>query len=167
MRTRTSAGAGPAAGQADLRARLIELYQAERVSMVRLAHLLTGSALAAEDLVQDAFVQLHPVIDRVDNAGAYLRRTVVNLCRSHHRRRGVERRWLDRQSSPAPELPPDLDETWQALATLSPAQRHALVLRFYLDLRLEDVADLLDVPVGTVKSTVHRGLAALGKEIEP
>jgi RNA polymerase sigma factor (sigma-70 family) len=138
--------------------------------MVQLAHLLTGSLVTAEDVVQDAFLRLHPHLDTVDNPGAYLRRTVVNLCQSTHRRRNVEQRWLARQTSPGPgadvELPGDLDETWRMLANLSEAQRQALVLRFYLDLRIEDIAELLDLPVGTVKSTLHRGLAALGKEIK-
>lgn len=116
-------------------------------------------------MVQDAFVRLHPLLDTVDNPGAYLRRIVVNLCRSHHRRRGVEQRWLDRQPPPDVELPQELDDTWRTLATLPESQRQALVLRFYLDLRIEDIADLLGSPVGTVKSTLHRGLAALGKEI--
>jgi RNA polymerase sigma factor (sigma-70 family) len=133
--------------------------------MVRLAHLLTGSPVTAEDVVQEAFVRLHAVLDTVANPGAYLRTTVVNLCRSQLRRRGVERRWLARQPSPGVELLPELDETWRALAGLSDAQRQALVLRFYLDLRVETIADLLELPIGTVKSTLHRGLAALGKEI--
>jgi RNA polymerase sigma-70 factor (sigma-E family) len=153
------------------RERLVELYRAERVPMVRLARLLTGSASAAEDLVQDAFVRLYPVLGSVDNPGAYLRRTVVNLCTSHHRRGSVERRWLARQRPPDAdpsadlELPPELDETWRAVARLPERQRHVLVLRFYLDLRVEDVADALAMPVGTAKSTLHRALAALSKEI--
>jgi RNA polymerase sigma factor (sigma-70 family) len=143
----------------------MQLYRVERVPMVRLAHLLTGSPVTAEDVVQEAFVRLHPVLDTVADPGAYLRTTVVNLCRSHHRRRGVEERWLACQPSPGVELLPELDETWRALAALSDAQRQALVLRFYLDLRVETIADLLELPVGTVKSTLHRGLAALSKEI--
>lgn len=135
--------------------------------MVRLARLLTGSQVVAEDVVQDAFVRLHPVLDVLDRPGAYLRRTVVNLCQSHHRRQDVEQRWLARQPSASADLPPELDETWRLLARLSDVQRHALVLRFYLDLRVQDIADLLDLPVGTVKSALHRGLAVLAKEVSP
>lgn len=157
----------PALDEIERRDRLIDLYRRERVAMVRLAHVLTGSATAAEDVVQEAFVRLHPLLDTAGNPGAYLRRTVVNLCHSQHRRRGVEQRWLARQPPAAVVLAPELDETWRALARLSPSQRQALVLRFYLDLRVEDIADLLDMRVGTVKSTLHRGLAALSKEITP
>jgi len=159
---------GPAtSGAGDGDDRLTALYCSERLAMVRLAHLLTGSQATAEDVVQDAFVRLGPVLDTVDNAGAYLRRTVVNLCTSHHRRHGVEQRWLARQPPPDRQLdlPPELDETWRLLARLSDRQRHALVLRFYLDLRVEDIADLLGAPVGTIKSALHRGLAALSTEV--
>jgi RNA polymerase sigma factor (sigma-70 family) len=135
--------------------------------MVRLAHLLTGSAAVAEDVVQDAFVRIHALLPTLDRPGAYLRRTVVNLCRSHQRRRGVEERWLARQPAPTATLPTELDETWRCLATLSVQQRDVLVLRFYLDLPLAEIADLLDLPVGTVKSSIHRGLAALGTEVTP
>jgi RNA polymerase sigma factor (sigma-70 family) len=149
------------------RERLVALYRAERVPLVRLAHLMTGSPALAEDIVQDAFLRLHPTLDAVDKPGAYLRTTVVNLCRSYHRRQGVERRWLERQPAPGTDLPPELDETWRALLALPVPQRHALVLRFYLDLRIEDIAALLGKPTGTVKSTLHRGLAALTKEVTP
>jgi RNA polymerase sigma factor (sigma-70 family) len=165
MRTRTRRPAPDEADESERRDRLIAVYQAERAPLVRLAHLMTGSAALAEDIVQDAFVRLHPVLDTVDRPGAYLRTTVVNLCHTYHRRQGVERRWLERQPGPATDLPPDLDETWRALAGLPETQRHALVLRFYLDLRIDDIAALLGIPAGTVKSSLHRGLAALGKEV--
>lgn len=147
------------------RARLVALYQQEREGMVRLAHLLTGSVAVAEDVVQDAFVRLNGQLHGVNAPGAYLRRTVVNLCRSHHRRRGVEARWRERQPPPEVVLPPDLDETWRSLDRLPEGQRAALILRFYLDLKVDDIADLLDLPPGTVKSHIHRGLATITKEM--
>lgn len=171
MRTRTKTttagprGLGEPGREAD-RDLLLALYQEEREGMVRLARLLTGSVVIAEDVVQDAFVQLYDRgLGAVDQPGAYLRRTVVNLCRSHHRRKGVETRWRARQPPPQVELPPELDEMRRALSTLADRQREALVLRFYLDLKVEDVAALLDRPAGTVKSDIHRGLAALTEEI--
>ena len=59
--------------------------------MVRLAYLLTGSTAVAEDLVQDEFVRLQRSWSTVREPAAYLRRSVVNVCNSHHRRVGVER----------------------------------------------------------------------------
>jgi RNA polymerase sigma-70 factor (sigma-E family) len=166
MRTSTHA---PGASEADeaRRERLVEVYRAEHEGMVRLAHLLTGSTATAEDVVQDAFLRLHDVIDEVAAPGAYLRRIVVNLCHSHHRRRGVEDRWRSRQALASPALPPDVDEMWTLLQELPTRQREVLVLRFYLDLRVADVAAVLGIPVGTVKSAIHRGLAALSSEIAP
>jgi RNA polymerase sigma-70 factor (sigma-E family) len=170
MRTSTrSAPAAPSPRREpaveERRQRLVEIYQAEREPMVRLAHLLTGSVATAEDVVQDAFLNLYDALDRVEAPGAYLRRSVVNLCHSHHRRLGVEDRWRDRQPAPPLSLAPEIDDTWSALRALPDRQREALVLRFYLDLKVDDVADLLDLPVGTVKSHIHRGLAALTDEV--
>lgn len=162
--TKGRAGADRA-GRGARRERLVRLYEDEHAGMVRLAHLLTGSVPTAEDLVHEAFVRVYEHLDGIDEPGAYLRRTVVNLASSHHRRRGVEARWKERQPPPTPELPPDLDETWQALGSLPEAQRTALVLRFYLDLKVDDVAAVLGIPSGTVKSQIHRGLAALGGEV--
>jgi RNA polymerase sigma factor (sigma-70 family) len=166
MRTPTRAP-GAHEADADRRGRLVVLYRAEHEGMVRLAHLLTGSAATAEDVVHDAFLRIHEVVDEVAAPGAYLRRIVVNLCHSHHRRRGVEERWRDRQAPPEPSLPPDLDGMWALVQALPSRQREALVLRFYLDMKVVDIAALLDVPVGTVKSAIHRGLAALSSEVAP
>ena len=71
----------------DRTALLADLYRREYAPMVRLAHLITGSNEAAEDLVQDSFVRLCRSWDRADEPGAYLRQIVVNRCHSWHRRR--------------------------------------------------------------------------------
>lgn len=147
------------------RERLAALYDAEWEGMVRLAHLLTGSVATAEDVVQDAFVRVAPELDRVREPGAYLRRAVINLCHSHHRHQGVEQRWRDRQPPPDAVLDPAVDDLWQAVRRLPDAQRQALVLRFHLDMTVPDIAAALDRPLGTVKSDIHRGLAALAPEV--
>jgi RNA polymerase sigma-70 factor (sigma-E family) len=157
--------AGRRSDEAGRRA-LLDLYDAEHAAMVRLAHLLTGSLAVAEDVVHDAFLRVYDGLDGVREPGAYLRRTVINLCHSQHRRAGVERRWRDRQPPPEVVLPPEVDDTWRAVRALPARQRAVLVLRFYLDLKVDDVADTLGVPVGTVKSDIHRGLAALALEVE-
>lgn len=162
---RAAGSAGPPDPTGMRRERLLALYDREHAGMVRLAHLLTGSATTAEDVVQEAFVKVFQRLDGIAEPGAYLRRTVVNLARDHHRRRGVAERWERRQAAPAAELPPDVDETWQALGSLPEAQRTVLVLRFYLDLKVDDVAAVLDIPTGTVKSQIHRGLAALSGKV--
>jgi hypothetical protein len=72
---------------------LLVLFEANRVEMVRLAHLLTGSNVAAEDIVQEAFVRLRRHWHRVEKPSGYLRSSVVNLARGYLRRRDVERRY--------------------------------------------------------------------------
>lgn len=144
------------------------LYQAEYLPMLRLARLLTGSTEIAEELVQDAFVAIFRRLGKIDNPGAYLRRTVVNNCHSELRRRATERRKIhvvaDAQTA---DLPRELDETWRALDRLKPKQRTALVLRYYEDLTVRQVADLMGEREGTIKSLVHRGLKILRSEVTP
>src|SRR5712691_13127442 len=94
--------------------RLGELFQQHGDGAVRLAYLLTGDRALAEDLVQDAFVKLAGRLVHLRDPGAfdaYLRRTVVNLANSHHRRKRVERAYLLRQRAQVPgqTAPVDLD----------------------------------------------------------
>lgn len=148
------------------------LYRAHAPEALRLAYLLTGDAALAEDLVQDAFVRVMGRFRDIRHRDAfwwYLRRTIVNLSTSHFRRRRVERAWLERQH-PQEAAPPsrdlgDRDRLRQALMGLRPEQRAAIVLRFYEDLSEADTAEALGMPVGTVKSTVSRGLERLRHEL--
>ena len=147
----------PATASADVD--LEALYRREHRRMVRVAYLLTGSEAISEELVHDAFLRVAGRLSSVDDPAAYLRTVVVNLTRAHHRRRDVERRHAP--VPPGPALPPDVDETWAVLWELPDRQRQALVLRYYADLSLAEVAAALGCPVGTAKSLVHRGLARL------
>jgi RNA polymerase sigma-70 factor (sigma-E family) len=148
------------------------LYRAYAPDALRLAFLLTGDRVLAEDLAQDAFVKVLGRFHDLRNRDAfwwYLRRTVVNLSRSHFRHRRVERSWLERQRAHE-QAPPisDLGERERlrdALMTLRPEQRAAIVLRFYEDLSEADTAEALGVPAGTVKSMVSRGLRRLRDEL--
>jgi RNA polymerase sigma-70 factor (sigma-E family) len=148
------------------------LYRAHAAEALRLGYLLTGDRTLAEDLVQDAFVRVLGRFHDLRNRDAfwwYLRRTIVNLSTSYVRRRGVERAWLARQRpNDEAEAPHDLaerDRLRTALMTLRPQQRAAIVLRFYEDLSEADTAEALGVPLGTVKSTVSRGLERLRHEL--
>lgn len=124
-----------------------------------------------ENLAQEAFVRLHARLGRLRDpaaARAHLRATVVNLSRSRVRHLSVARRheeW-DRE----PKAPSAEDEALDgltgstvmpALAGLSPRHREAVVLRFWLDLSEKKMATAMGVSVGTVKSHLSRGLAAL------
>ena len=149
--------------------RLATLYRQEQPGLVRLATLLVRDRAVAEDLVQEAFVRIHPKLDGVAQPGAYLRTTVVNLCRGHGRRlvTADRRRPELVADEPPPGLPNELSPVWLAMADLPERQRHALVLRFYLDLSDGEIASLLDARPGTVRSLISRGLAALKEVVEP
>jgi RNA polymerase sigma factor (sigma-70 family) len=143
------------------------VYRQELGPMVRLAHLLVGSNDVARDLVHDVFVKLGPRLGSVDNAAAYLRTSVVNECRMWHRRNATvarHRPTLVAEAANRVSLPPELDETWSALMQVPPRQRLALVLRYYEDLTLDDVAEAMSCRTGTAKSLIHRGLESL-KEV--
>ncbi len=140
------------------------LYAEEVDAMARLAFLMVGSEEQAEELVHDAFARLYERWDRVDNPGGYLRTCVVNGCRDRLRRRTVERRHAT--SSPG-TAEPATDHLADVLAALPYRQRAAVVLRYYEDRTEADIAELLGVRPGTVKSLLHRGLASLREVIEP
>jgi RNA polymerase sigma-70 factor (sigma-E family) len=142
----------------------IELYYECFGSMVELAFALTGSRALAEDLVQDVFARVHPKWSRVQKPRAYLKRAVVNACRSAQRRHAREGRLPLEVFEPSVEL--GADELFDALERLPYRQRAAIVLRFYQGLPDSDVAEALGCRVGTVASLVHRGLAELRKVIE-
>ena len=157
-------GRDDAGADAALHGSFADLYRATQPAMVRLAVLLVGSPETAADLVQDCYVRLHPRWGRVDDPVAYLRRSVVNACHSHHRRLRRLRRLDLRPSEPA-EL--GARELADALASLPHRQHAALVLRFHEGLPDAQIADVLGCRPATVASLVHRGLARLREEIDP
>ena len=125
----------------------------------------------AEEVVQDSFVAVHRRWRRLrdpDRALAYLRQTVVNRSRSAIRHRAVVARHAE-TSAPGEEPGADaraLDAdrrriVLDALAALPTRQREVLVLRHYLDLSEAEIADALGISVGSVKTHVSRGVAAL------
>lgn len=144
-----------------------ELFAREYAPMVRLAVLLLDSEDEAEEVVQDAFAAVHERWGRLDRPGGYLRRCVVNRCRDLQRRRLVLRR-LRRAQPPAREPTTDLgaDDLFDALAVLAPRRRAAVVLRFYEGRTEAEIAEVLGVRPGTVKSLLHRALAELREALE-
>jgi RNA polymerase sigma-70 factor (sigma-E family) len=154
------------------RSGLAELYLQHAPDGIRLAFLLTGDRALAEDLVQEAFARFVGRLGHLRNPDAfrsYLRRTLVNLSRSHFRHRTVERAYLERSAAdaerdPMPEI--ELDERiHEALLRLPPRQRAALVLRFYEDLSETQAASILRCRPGTVRSLMSRGMKVLRSEL--
>jgi len=150
-----------------------QLFALHYAPALRLAALLEGDPARAEDAVCDAFARVYARVRRggVDDPAPYLRQAIVNAVRGGWRRRAVERRHAAAvaDSGPFSEFEAgfvDRDEVWRALAILPPGQRRVVVLRYYEDLPEAEVAQLLRVSVGTVKSQAAKGLAALHSILE-
>lgn len=138
-----------------------EFYASHVDRAARLAHLVTGSAAVGLDIAQDAMVAVHRRWANLRTPEAFLRSAVLNLCRSRQRRWIRERRWIA-TSRPSESIGiPELDELWTLIAELPARQREVVVLRFYEDLTIDQIASVLAIPAGTVKSTLHRALDAL------
>lgn len=137
-------------------------------SLLRMALLLTRNRADAEDLVQVALAKTFQAWDRIEDRGAvdgYVRRAMVNTHISWWRRRRVE-------EYPTDEIPdrPVLDHAGdseiqdalrRAIERLPQRMRAAVVLRYYEDMSEAEVAQVLGVSLGTVKSTVSRAVAKL------
>jgi RNA polymerase sigma factor (sigma-70 family) len=141
-----------------------ELFVREVEPMIRLAVSLVDTRERAEEIVQDAFERTLMAWRRLDRPGAYLRLAVINGCRSELRRRRVVR------SAPSQAIDDRLAYTadsdlLEALGRLTPKRRIALTLRFYADLPEAEIAEMMGVRLGTVKSLVSRGLADLRKVV--
>ena len=161
-----------------------ELYRAHWHRLVRLAWLLLRDQLAAEDVVQDAFVATHRSWSAIRDGGrvvGYLQTAVVNGCRSVQRHNVVVDRHNLRDAAAA-DAPgrgshgsaethvlhsADRDAVLDALRTLPSRQREVLVLRYYSDLSEAQIAHALEISPGAVKTHAHRGLTALRRTIEP
>jgi RNA polymerase sigma-70 factor (sigma-E family) len=154
----------------------VDLYAANRLSLVRLAVLLVDDLQTAEDVVQDAFAgylaRLRKARD-VDEALAYLHTAVVNRCRSALRRRRTARAYV-----PPRDVEPDGPsgrlilaeehrEVLNALRLLPTRQREVLVLRYWSGLSEAQIAETLGISRGTVKSTASRALDALEHALGP
>jgi RNA polymerase sigma-70 factor (sigma-E family) len=145
-----------------------DLYLAEQRRAYQLAYLLCGNVAMAEDAVAGAFVSVWPRWDEggITDLGPYLRRAVVNQVITGSRRRALERRERARRPAPtAPRGPEDLavdrEVLKQALLNLPPRQRTAIVLRYFDDLTVADIAGCMATSIGTTKAHLSRGLAAL------
>ncbi|MFN2587800.1 MAG: SigE family RNA polymerase sigma factor [Actinomycetota bacterium] len=145
-------------------------FGAESEGLRRFAAFLTGDADRATDLAQEALVRTYRQWRRIDSdPAAYARRIVVNLVRAEHRKSLVRRRYTpqgDWRTAPDTDRVDDWLRMTSALRTLSPIRRAAIVLRYYDDMSEADIAHVLNRPLGTVKSDIHRGLARLRQELD-
>jgi RNA polymerase sigma-70 factor (sigma-E family) len=147
-----------------------EMYTAHAQRAGRLAYFLVGDRGLAQDLVQEAFLKVFTRwgnLREPQSFAAYLDRTIVNLAYKTHRRRGVERRYLETQTGLGAVAPQrdyeTADELWQQLQLLPQRQRTALVLRYYEDLSEHQAAEAMGCSEKAVASLVQRALGTLRK----
>jgi RNA polymerase sigma factor (sigma-70 family) len=141
---------------------LDDLYRRHHRRLRALAASVMLDWSVADEVVHDAFAGLARRIDEVDNPEGYLQRSVINLALQVVKRRGrtLPARPIERSAVP------EIDEMWTIVAALPTRQRAVLVLRFWEDLTHEQIADVLEIPIGTVKSTLHRALRDLKARIQ-
>jgi RNA polymerase sigma-70 factor, ECF subfamily len=156
-------------------AALEQLFRAHWNRAYRAALLVVGDAAAAEDIAQESFLAAVRALDRFDRRrpfGPWLHRIVVNRAIDWGRARALRRELaLDGVAEPAAAAEAVRDggrseELAGALASLVPEQRAVIVLRYLLDYTPGEIAELLDLPRGTVNSRLRRGLDRLGGELE-
>ena len=156
---------------------VVELFQADGLSLVRFARLFVDYRDAAEDIVQEAFLRLsrHAVrIDALDRAPAYLRSIVLNLARDHNRRGLVSLRHhatagreVDVGDDTADQLvrSEESDRVLQAVRRLPGRQRDCITLRYFEEYPIDRIAITLGVSVNSVKTHLQRGMAALDRSL--
>lgn len=141
-----------------------ELYQAQYRPMLRVAHALVDTPERAEEVVQDSFAAVYERFDRLTHPAAYLRTTVLNGCRRVLRRRMLLRR---QPIPPGEDGSLGFNHVVDAIRGLPHRQRSLIVLRYDLQLTDAEIAETLGIPIGTVKSGLHRAIAALREELAP
>ena len=153
------------------------LFDEHYDGLCRLAYLILGDAHLAEEIVMEALMKVFTGWGRIrdpDQSPAYLRRTVVNLCRSRIRRKMIEAR-VNAQTHHAEQIaPPSWDpdrhetarEVWNAVKALPPRQRACIVLHYEQDLPDAEIATILDCSVSTVRSQLTRAREKLANALE-
>ncbi len=158
----------------DADALVVSMFQQEGASLVRLARLFVDDRNAAEDLVQEAFIRLARSAGRIkdlERAPAYLRSIVLNLARDHNRRGLMSLRqhlpFDDARASVEDEMDVREDQrrVLEALRDLPHRQRDCLVLRYYDELGIDEIAATLELSRNSVKTHLQRGLAALERRL--
>jgi RNA polymerase sigma-70 factor (ECF subfamily) len=144
------------------------LFRAHWGPAYRAAYLVVRDAAAAEDIAQEGFLAAVRALDRFDRRrpfGPWLHRIVLNRAIDWARARAL-RPEAPEVDGPAPGAPERDDGLLRELARLSPEHRAVIVLRYLLDYTPGEIAELLELPRGTVNSRLRRGLDALKERLE-
>jgi RNA polymerase sigma-70 factor (sigma-E family) len=166
---------GIGAGDVEVDRLVRDLYVEHAASLVRMARLFVDDRNAAEDLVQEAFIRLARHAHRIEDgtkSAAYLRSIVLNLARDHNRRGLVSLRHrppADEDRATAEDevvLRDDQRQVIEALRELPLRQRDCVVLRYYFDAGIPEIAATLGISANSVKTHLKRGLVALERRLE-
>jgi RNA polymerase sigma-70 factor, ECF subfamily len=145
------------------------LFRAHWPRAFRAAYLVVHDAAAAEDIAQEAFLAAVRALDRFDRRrpfGPWLHRIVVNRAIDWARARALraEAELVEAAAADPPDRS-DADELAAGIASLSPEHRAVIVLRYLLEYTPGEIAELLELPRGTVNSRLRRGLDALKERL--
>lgn len=165
-------------------AELVELY---KIKIFHLAYRMLGNRQEAEDVVQDTFLRMYEHLasyDRSRKFSTWLYRIATNLCIDRLRRRravysldadlsegdGMDGYSVLRADGPGPEESLMLTERQriviEAIASLPDKYKTAVALRYFQDLSMQEISDILQIPVATVKTRIHRGREYLRRKLE-
>jgi RNA polymerase sigma-70 factor (ECF subfamily) len=150
----------------------LELFVGEEyAAVVAAVRLITGDREGAVDSVQDAIVRYleHPPAVPVRNLAAWITVVASNRSRDRYRRQQAERRAIERldlaEIHPAADVQLSDPQVLDAVRALPLGQRQACILFYFLDLSVAQIADELDLSVGTVKTQLFRSRAALAEAL--
>ena len=149
-----------------------DLYRDDYPAVVALVYGLTGSRWVAEDMAQEAFLRAHrdwEHVGMIDSPGGWVRRVAMNLAKSRWRRLRSEAkakvRAAERSETSDPEPAAETEAFWQEVRKLPTRQAQAIALRYIEDFSVNEIATVLAVADGTVKSLLHQGRERLRRQL--
>ncbi len=156
------------------------LYDRHRGLVYRTALAITGDVEAAADLLQEVFLRLHRFASHIDSCRPlepWLYRMTTNLSYTWVKRHNRLLRpledvadWLTGSRKDTPAVRSEMNESWrqiqQAMSSLPLSHRGVVVLYYIDDLPIQEIAEILEIPVGTVKSRLHYSRQALRKTLD-
>jgi RNA polymerase sigma-70 factor (ECF subfamily) len=157
-----------------------EIYDRHQKMVYRTALIITGDSDGAADLLQDVFLRLHRFSDHIDPTRPlepWLYRMTANLSYTWVKK---NRHWLPSIDDVAEwlagssrsdartqmEMNDELHQVQNAIAALPLPQRMVVVLYYVNDLSLQEISEILEIPVGTVKSRLHYGREVLKRHLD-
>lgn len=153
---------------------LVAFCELEQPKLIGVLTLYCGNKALGEELAQEALARAclrWKQLKDMASPQAWVHRVAINLANSHFRRAAAERRARRRQAAQSSQASPSAETTdavavRDAVASLPRRQRAALVLRYFADLPVTEVAELMDCPDNTVKTLTRRALQRLGSDLQ-